>query len=923
MRWTAALAMLWTLCTAVAVANVSRATRLGRSLIVRPASTESVAPGTTLSGYELVERTATLGVCNHVTHTKRLTDGAEKDEQEDAMKGVVVADQRQSSRTRSSTVGKAVVERAVDGVVTGTTMYGTCSAAANTDCEANAIAPDGPSLEYQCLLEDIDLIYVNANYRLKKKFAAGSHGEVWRATRPRVVDGQPSEQTFILKRLFVEKGELMVEMGLREAHFGSLLTKEPHVTRFVEYFFRGDTTKQTPPVVAPSLPASSSLMESGEAHELWLVFHDEGISLRHYLYASRDSAHTALLFETSPFWHKLRMDAHGEDVLREIMRQLIEGVAALHDRGITHRDIKPSNVLVHLQQQQQPHTEHLLTPPIVKLADFGSAVDEYTLRHLYGARGPTQAEETREYQPPEVLFSDYGAPYDYAHPLAYDLWSLGVVFLEIVLGSPQVFMISSRARARLDAKLMGKNADERTRLKSYLLHVLTHEFCIYQPPAHDLHRLWDQYALASDGCHFGRFNTTLVERDPMHMGLRNPWGLDLMWKLLQWNPSQRISARDALRHAFFHGPYMCEETGRQFATKDELLTHQKYLAAQRARDEEHARVVPEKYELPASFQCPHCHREFSTIVSCEQHVHVRRHGTTTHLCDHEVEPLDRAIREETTSRVTDDVPDHVGVAVLQGKKKYMEDFVVVDRLPRFNASVYAVIDGHLGTTAAEYVRTRLTSTLDRHLDTLELVGGDDMAFFERVVMWQVFLELHTGFVTSHDVHDFSGCTLTVVVHFESQRRLLSANVGDSRALFVGHGDQGQRIVPLSMDHWPNVDDERRRIESSGGFVSFEGLWRVVGQLAVSRSIGDRHLRQFVVAEPSVFSVDLSVLVDGPGSIVLGSDGVWDTVENQDMARLLLELQPRTHSLSHLARRVVQEAFVRGSLDNLAMVVVSV
>lgn len=36
-------------------------------------------------------------------------------------------------------------------------------------------------------------------------------------------------------------------------------------------------------------------------------------------------------------------------------------------------------------------------------------------------------------------------------------------------------------------------------------------------------------------------------------------------------------------------------------------------------------------------------------------------------------------------------------------------------------------------------------------------------------------------------------------------------------------------------------DERERIESSGGAVMYWGTWRVDGQLAVSRAIGKWHL----------------------------------------------------------------------------------
>lgn len=39
----------------------------------------------------------------------------------------------------------------------------------------------------------------------------------------------------------------------------------------------------------------------------------------------------------------------------------------------------------------------------------------------------------------------------------YDMWSVGVVILELVLGTPDVFQVSSRTRALLDQHLEGWN----------------------------------------------------------------------------------------------------------------------------------------------------------------------------------------------------------------------------------------------------------------------------------------------------------------------------------------------------------------------------------------------------------------------------------------------------------------------------------
>ncbi|KAI3988757.1 hypothetical protein MKX01_001529, partial [Papaver californicum] len=65
----------------------------------------------------------------------------------------------------------------------------------------------------------------------------------------------------------------------------------------------------------------------------------------------------------------------------------------------------------------------------------------------------------------------------------------------------------------------------------------------------------------------------------------------------------------------------------------------------------------------------------------------------------------------------------------------------------------------------------------------------------------------------------------------------------------------------------------------GGYVEIHrGGWRVHGILSVSRSIGDVHLKEWVVAEP-----DTKILTLTPDMefLVLASDGLWEKVDNQE------------------------------------------
>lgn len=52
--------------------------------------------------------------------------------------------------------------------------------------------------------------------------------------------------------------------------------------------------------------------------------------------------------------------------------------------------------------------------------------------------------------------------------------------------------------------------------------------------------------------------------------------------------------------------------------------------------------------------------------------------------------------------------------------------------------------------------------------------------------------------------------------------------------------------------------EKRRIQEAGGFVSLNGVWRVMGVLATSRALGDYPLKdkKVVVCDPDILTFSI-------------------------------------------------------------------
>jgi serine/threonine protein phosphatase PrpC len=124
-------------------------------------------------------------------------------------------------------------------------------------------------------------------------------------------------------------------------------------------------------------------------------------------------------------------------------------------------------------------------------------------------------------------------------------------------------------------------------------------------------------------------------------------------------------------------------------------------------------------------------------------------------------------------------------------------------------------------------------------------------------------------------------------------------------------------IPLSTDHKPNHEGEMERILQAGGKVARlmdengnrvgpYRVWNAIGRLpglAMSRSIGDRLAHSVgVSAEPVVqtFSFDVN-----DKFIVIASDGVWDVLDNKDVANLVETFRHKCARgiLHNLPRRV--------------------
>jgi glycogen synthase kinase 3 beta len=180
------------------------------------------------------------------------------------------------------------------------------------------------------------------------------------------------------------------------------------------------------------------------------------------------------------------------------MYQSFRAMAYIHARGVCHRDIKPQNFLCNEETGQ------------VRMCDFGSA------KQLRKGEENIAYICSRYYRAPELIF---GAPH---YTTAIDVWAIGCVMGELLLGKV-LFPGSSSVEQLVEiVKVLGTPTKEE-------LHAMNPLYKEFKFPRHQpvpWAKVFGEVAVPSEA-------------------------LDLMTRMLQYDPKSRITPLQACAHPFF------------------------------------------------------------------------------------------------------------------------------------------------------------------------------------------------------------------------------------------------------------------------------------------------------------------------------------------------------------------------------------
>ncbi|BES95274.1 Hypothetical protein NTJ_08083 [Nesidiocoris tenuis] len=183
-------------------------------------------------------------------------------------------------------------------------------------------------------------------------------------------------------------------------------------------------------------------------------------------------------------------------LVKSYMKQLLSAIKYCHSEYIVHRDLKPQNLLI----DRQGH---------IKLADFGLA-RHYGIPH----RGYTHEVITLWYRAPEILLGTK------VYTSAVDIWSLGCIMSELITLKPLFPGDSEIDQLFRIFRTLG-TPDEKTWPGVTKL-----------PDYKPMFPQWEPQEIEKYVCK--------LDQDTK----------DFLRKLISYNPSKRLSARQALNHKY-------------------------------------------------------------------------------------------------------------------------------------------------------------------------------------------------------------------------------------------------------------------------------------------------------------------------------------------------------------------------------------
>ncbi|KAI9272429.1 kinase-like domain-containing protein [Helicostylum pulchrum] len=218
--------------------------------------------------------------------------------------------------------------------------------------------------------------------------------------------------------------------------------------------------------------------------------------------------------------------------IQQFAKQLLTSVAFVHELKLIHTDLKPENIL--LVDSECVEAENIegvdpksrvLRNTDIRLIDFGSATFEQDYH--------SNVVCTRHYRAPEIILG-----LGWSYPC--DIWSIGCILVEFLTGDALFQTHDNLEHLAMMTVVLGKIPAKLIKASSFEAQKFFKDGKL-RYPADDTTKQSRKYVRA--------LKLLKYIIDPQ-TNAKNQF-LDLLSKMLVYDPSLRITAREALRHPFF------------------------------------------------------------------------------------------------------------------------------------------------------------------------------------------------------------------------------------------------------------------------------------------------------------------------------------------------------------------------------------
>ena len=201
-----------------------------------------------------------------------------------------------------------------------------------------------------------------------------------------------------------------------------------------------------------------------------------------------------------------------------LIRKILEGVDYINENGIIHSDIKPENILV-----QYTKNKDILNISSIKIVDYGSA--------FYSSNESPLISNTPEYLCPEIMINnkEFIKELNKGNYLnAIDIWSTGISILELCLCCP--IWMSYKTKIYINGKI-------------------NNNMGYFGCKGRDGNKIYQKQIELSH-------NLNKILKNSMIYMFNNKDKsdfIDLLSKMLTFDYTKRITAKEALKHPFLNG----------------------------------------------------------------------------------------------------------------------------------------------------------------------------------------------------------------------------------------------------------------------------------------------------------------------------------------------------------------------------------